>query len=335
MTASKSERLLNLLILLLVSRNYATKDQIRNAVEDYQSSSTEAFDKMFERDKEDLRALGIPIEVGFVDAFFEDEHGYRIKRDAFELPDIDLAPDEAAVVGLAARVWQHAGLASATSDALIKLKAAGLPVDREALDLVQPRLMAEEPSFDRMWEATVSRRPVTFAHRRSGGGQATERHLQPWGVVSAQGRWYVVGHDTDRGEPRLFRLSRVTGDVSFSGPAGSYEVPADTDVRQLTRSLKPPEPSRTASLLVRKGAAHQLRRQAGAEESGAEESGALETGVSGPGDGPWDRIAVPFSDAERFVSEVLRHLDAVVVESPDDVRAAVVDRLTLVAGGPA
>src|SRR3978361_2394064 len=152
MSANKSERLLNLLILLLVSRTFVTKDRIRDAIEEYRShGSDDAFEKMFERDKDELRALGIPIEVGHLDAFFEDEVGYRIKRDAFELPQLELEPDEAAVVGLAARVWQHAGLADATSQALVKLKAAGFEVDREALDVVQPRLVADEPAFDAMW----------------------------------------------------------------------------------------------------------------------------------------------------------------------------------------
>ncbi len=122
---NKSERLLNLLILLLVSRSFVTKDRIRDVIDDYRGGSDEAFEKMFERDKDELRSLGIPIEVGHLDAFFEDEVGYRIKRDAFELPQLELEPDEAAVVGLAARVWQHAGLADATSQALLKLKAAG------------------------------------------------------------------------------------------------------------------------------------------------------------------------------------------------------------------
>src|SRR6201989_1524982 len=140
MTARKSERLLNLLITLLVSRTYVTKDKLRNVVEAYSEAGDDAFEKMFERDKDDLRALGVPIEVGGFDPMFEDEKGYRIPRGAFELPDIDLEPQEAAVIGLAARVWQHAGLASATSDALVKLKAAGVTVDREALDIVQPQL---------------------------------------------------------------------------------------------------------------------------------------------------------------------------------------------------
>ena len=125
MTARKSERLLNLLITLLVSRTYVTKERLRSVVEPYREAGDEAFEKMFERDKEELRSLGIPIEVGYVDRAFEDEPGYRIDRSAFELPDIELEPQEAAVIGLAARVWQHAGLAAATSDALVKLKAAG------------------------------------------------------------------------------------------------------------------------------------------------------------------------------------------------------------------
>ena len=93
MVAEKAERLLNLVILLLVARNYTTKEQIRALMEPYRASSDEAFDRMFERDKDELRALGIPLETGFVDKFFEDEVGYRIERDAFELPAVDFTAD--------------------------------------------------------------------------------------------------------------------------------------------------------------------------------------------------------------------------------------------------
>src|SRR5690349_14952593 len=237
MTARKSERLINLLIALLVARTYVSKDRLREVVEPYREAGDEAFEKMFERDKEELRSLGIPIEVGFVDRAFEDEPGYRVVRSAFELPEIDLAPEEAAVIGLAARVWQHAGLAAATSDALVKLKAAGVSVDRAALDVVQPQLTAEEPAFEPFWDATRSRTPVRFDYRTSGGTRAATRHLQPWGVVSYRGRWYVTGNDTDRGGPRVFRLSRVQGEVRADGPAGAYDVPPDTDLRALTQSL--------------------------------------------------------------------------------------------------
>ena len=210
---------------------------------------------MFERDKEELRSLGIPIEVGYVDRSFEDEPGYRIERSAFELPDIDLTPEEAAVIGLAARVWQHAGLAAATSDALVKLKAAGVTVDRAMLDVVQPQLTAEEPAFEPLWDATRTHTPVRFGYRTSAGTSTATRHLQPWGVVSYRGRWYVVGHDTDRSGPRVFRLSRVQGAVRTDGPAGSYEVPAGTDLRAVTASLAPAPADRTAEVLVRRESA--------------------------------------------------------------------------------
>src|SRR3954447_15834535 len=99
MTARKSERLLNLLIMLLVQRHYVSKDRIRAIL--YPDASRDAFEKMFERDKEELRSLGVPIEVGSMDAYFEDEPGYRIRADELALPEIELAADEAAVIGLA------------------------------------------------------------------------------------------------------------------------------------------------------------------------------------------------------------------------------------------
>jgi proteasome accessory factor B len=320
MTARKSERLMNLLITLLVSRTYVTKERLREAVEPYREAGDEAFEKMFERDKEELRSLGIPIEVGFVDRAFEDEPGYRIERSAFELPEIDLAPEEAAVIGLAARVWQHAGLAAATSDALVKLKAAGVSVDRAALDVVQPTLSAEEPSFEPLWNATRTRTPVRFGYRTSSAAKSATRHLQPWGVVSYRGRWYVTGHDTDRGEPRVFRLSRVQGDVTSDGPAGSFEVPPGTDLRAMTRSLAPQPADRTARVLVRCGAAHGLRRHARVlpDDTGVPEG--------------WERLEATYGATDAFEDEVLGYGADVVVEAPQDVRDSVVRRLREAAG---
>src|SRR4029079_14716176 len=116
MATRKSERLLNLLIMLLVQRHYVSKERIRAIL--YPDSSTDAFEKMFERDKEELRSLGVPIEVGNMDAYFADEPGYRIRPDEFALPDTPRTADEAAVIGLATRVWEHARLAEATTEAV-------------------------------------------------------------------------------------------------------------------------------------------------------------------------------------------------------------------------
>jgi proteasome accessory factor B len=315
--ARKSERLLNLLITLLVSRSYVSKERIRSVVEQYRDAGDEAFEKMFERDKDELRSLGIPIEVGFVDRAFEDEPGYRVERAAFELPQIDLEADEAAVIGLAARVWQHAGLASATSDALVKLKAAGVSVDRTALNVAQPQLTVEEPAFEAFWNATRTRTPVAFDYRTATAATASERHLQPWGVVSYRGRWYAVGHDTDRGEPRVFRLSRVQGPVRGAGKAGSYAVPPGTDLRALTQSLAPVPAQHQAVLWVRTGTALGLRRHADAEI------------VRQDG---WDRLQVSYARTDAMADEVLGYGADVVVDAPDELRDLVLRRLREASG---
>ena len=157
--------------MLLVQRHYVSKDRIREFL--YPDASTDAFEKMFERDKEELRSLGVPIEVGNMDAYFDDEPGYRVRPDRLALPDIALSPDEAAVIGLATRVWQHARLADATTEAVRKLTALGVEIDESALDIAEPRLSADEPSFDVFWEATQERSAVEFDYRRPG---APRRH---------------------------------------------------------------------------------------------------------------------------------------------------------------
>jgi proteasome accessory factor B len=322
-TATKSERLMNLVIMLLVARTYVTKERIRDVIEGYQGSEDEAFEKMFERDKAELRSLGIPIEVGYTDPFFEDEQGYRIARDAFELPDLDLEPDEVAVLGLAARVWQHAGLAAATSQALVKLRAAGYDVDRQALDALRPRVEADEPAFDAMWAATLSRTPVRFGYQRPADTTPTQRHVQPWGVVTTRERWYVIGFDTDRQATRMFRLSRIDGAVETDGRAGSYTVPAGTDLRAIAGDLAPERPSTHAVVLARTGRAEMLRRRA--------------TEIVGPVTGPdgsedWDRVTLTTYSLDETASEILSHLGDVVAVEPIRLRQTVLGRLEALVG---
>jgi proteasome accessory factor B len=314
LSARKSERLLNVLITLLVSRTYVSKERLRQVIAEYrEAASDEAFEKMFERDKDDLRQLGVPIEVGSHDSLFDDEQGYRIVRSAFELPEIELSPEEAAVVGLAARVWQHAGLASATSDALVKLKAAGVEVDREALNVVQPQLAVDEPTFEAIWDCLRTRTPVTFEYRTSSSTSVAQRHLQPWGVATYRGRWYVVGLDTDRAAPRLFRLSRVQGEVRRDGKAGSYVVPPDTNLQELTSALAPVPQDRTARLLVRQGAALGLRRRT--------------RPVAGESREGWDLLEVDFGRDGSLVDEALAYGEDVIVLDPPDLRQFVIQRL--------
>jgi proteasome accessory factor B len=312
----KSERLLNLLIMLLVQRHFVPKQRIREIL--YPDASLDAFEKMFEREKEELRSLGVPIEVGSLDAFF-DEPGYRIRPDEFALPEIALEPDEAAVVGLATKVWEHARLADATTDALRKLTAAGVETDASALQIAETRLTADEPAFDDFWEATQQRTPVAFSYRRGVADQPTLRHVQPWGVVRYSGRWYAVGWDTDRAAERVFRLSRIDGPVTSDGPPGSYEVPAGTDARSVAQRLAPSAQREPVVLLVRQGSGHGLRREANL----------VQPTVPGPdGQREWDRLEI--HRGSGAADELLSYGASVFVESPARLRDEIVRRLRLV-----
>jgi proteasome accessory factor B len=326
MSRRKTERLLALVVCLLSSPRYLTAVQIRAAVPGY-PESFEAFKRMFERDKEELRELGIPLETGF-NSPGDDEAGYRIPRQAYVLPEIRLEPDEAAVLSLAARVWRQAELAGAAAGALLKLRAAGVDAEDTAQTGIEPRLLAGEAAFGPLWEAVRDGRPVMFAYRAAGQSEPQQRHLQPWGVVNRHGRWYVAGYDSDRDAARVFRLSRIEGDVRFSGPAGSVIVPAGTDVRETVRKWDTqPRAERTAVLRVRQGAGHGIRRHATPVPDGS-----ASDGTPGRGAGPraadgWDTISVPFSDVGWFAEHLASFGADVIALDPADLREAVITQL--------
>ncbi len=315
---NKSERLLNLLILLLVQRHYISKERIRSTVDAYRDSTDEAFERMFERDKDELRALGVPIELGSVDPLFDDEPGCRIRPDEFALPGIELTADEAAVVGLATRVWQHAGLAAHTSGAIAKLTAAGVEIDGSRIDLAAPVVTVDDPNFDEFWQASLDKTVVVFDYQRSDSPNVTTRKLEPWGVVSYSGRWYVVGRDVDRGAERMFRLSRVRGSVRRVGRAGAYSVPADTSLRELTNRLAPGPRNEKGTILARTGSCLGLRRYARL----------LDEGVTGPdGTNNWDRLEVSFGSYDQMAEDALSQGVNAYVEEPVEVREIVAQRL--------
>jgi proteasome accessory factor B len=323
MTSAKTERLLNLVICLLSTRRPLSKSQIRSAVPQYgESVSLDAFERMFERDKDELRDLGIPLATTHADPLFDDEVGYRIDREAYALPEVSFEPDEMTVLGLASRVWQQASLAGPAARALTKLKAAGVEPDEASLIGLEPRVRTSEPAFEPLWAAVRDRVPVRFTYRASGSAEPTERHVEPWAVASWHGRWYLTGHDRDRQADRVFRLSRIMGAVQTDGPAGAYDVPEGHDARAMVRSLVPDRPQSKAVLRAREGSGQALRRRA-LEQTDAD------------GAQPWTRLVVPYYDVEVLAEELTAYGPAVVAEEPPELRAAIVRRLVAVVAGAA
>jgi proteasome accessory factor B len=312
MSKQKTERLLSLVVCLLSASRYLTAGQIRAAVPGY-PETFDAFKRMFERDKDELRELGIPLETG-TNPGSDDEVGYRISRQAYELPEIRLEPDEAAVLGLAARVWRQAELAGAAAGGLLKLRAAGIDAEETTQPGIEPRLQTGEPAFGPLWQAVRDRRPVSFGYQAAGRATPQCRNLEPWGVVNRHGRWYVAGFDRDRGGERVFRLSRIDGPVTFTGPAGSVTVPPGTDARDLVQAWDGEPPSvRTAVLRIRPGTGFGLRRRASSDK---------------PGQDGWDVVEVPFSESGGWYAGYIASFgsDVVVIE-PVDLREAVIGKL--------
>lgn len=317
MSAKKLERLVNLTMLLISTRRYLSVEQIHELMPAYDQPDPESFRRMFERDKEELRELGVPLETGS-DSVWEDEVGYRIRRTDYELPEIELTPDEAAALGLAARLWHAAGLADASRSALLKLQAAGIDAEPVSGGLVEPRVDAPDAAFGPCVAAVRAGQPISFGYRRPGGAAVTQRALEPWSVVHRHGRWYVVGHDRDRDAARVFRLSRIVGEVTPLGPAGTVDVPPDVDPIAMVGALDTDPVAGKALLRIAADAGWELRRTAVTEQADHE-----------PG---WVVCEVPYGDAERFAADVVGYGPAVVVVEPPEVREAVVRRLRALVG---
>ena len=319
MSSRRTERLLNLVICLLATRRWLTKEQIRLAVPQYaDGDSAEAFDRMFERDKEDLRDLGVPVVTGTDERWFDDETGYRIDRETYELPSIELDAEELAVVGLASRVWQQASLAGPAAQALTKLTALGVETEEGPAGL-EPRIRTAEPAFEPLYAATRDRQPVSFSYRKPTGEAAT-REVEPWAVVSRSGRWYLVGRDRHREAARVFRLSRIESNVRRLGRPGQYVVPDDLDPQKMLGTVGPPEDSRIAVIRVRVGRGVGLRRRA-LDDAFAATVAAVDDS------GEWDELHIKVGDAGGLAQELAGYGPDVVILEPADVRADVIRRL--------
>lgn len=334
----RTERLVNLVICLLSTRRFLTAAQIAATVPGYEhdpndAKDHEAFQRKFERDKAELRDLGIPLETGASSAF-EAEPGYRITRRDYALPDIPLAPDEAAAVGIAARLWRHAGLAEAASSGLAKLRAAGIDVDPQATLGVEP-VVTVDAAFAPLTTATRNRQAVTFDYRVPEADSATRRRLQPWGVVCWRGRWYVVGYDLDRRAERCFRLSRMVSAVRRDGPTGAYELPEKLDlISYVAHSYSHPEHTKRATLLVSPGRAAGVRRWAESvtpSDPLAPDGGAASEAParSGPDTASrrGDVVVIGYSDPCGFASWIVGYGADVEVVEPTEVRDAVIGHL--------
>jgi predicted DNA-binding transcriptional regulator YafY len=217
------ERLINLIAALLDGRRPLTANEIRERIAGYPTDNVEAFRRAFERDKADLREMGIPIELVKDE---EDQDAYLISPQKYYMPDLDLQPDELAALKLAADAVLGAGDQAESGLRKLSVDAAGDGVSSPQV-VWGADLAAEQPLLGPLLASLLERRPLRFGYE-SGDGQRSDRHIEPYSLVHRRGHWYLVGRDVDKDAPRSFKVSRIV--TKLTQADGSYDIPADFDV---------------------------------------------------------------------------------------------------------
>ncbi len=323
MSVSRTERLLNLLIALLNTKYGLRRAELRVKVYHDTSGNDVAFGRMFERDKNDLRQFGFDVETVTDHGWSEDDPAttrYRIGKESNRLPDVQLSPGEWTVLLLASQLWERAALGTAAANALRKLQASGTLSDVELPVGVQPRIRPAGQVFDDVVAAMHAQHPVSFRYLAGTTGKEEQRTVEPWGLGSRFGQWYLTGYDRSRHAPRHFRLSRFTGPVTVLEKE-TYSPPANFNIRQELDRL-PELPLRTAVVDVRKGRLLGLRQRAELDSAFGPAAGTAVTP-----DGGDERLRLEFRDAEVLAEELASYGPDAVAREPEELVTAVRQRL--------
>lgn len=309
------ERLVNLVVALMATEQGLTKETILSSVTGYREqweagASKDALEKMFERDKENLRGLGVPIETIGDRADPEDlrEARYRVPTAEYALPeDISFSPAEVALLNIAGSVWGSESLSADARSGLRKIRALGIPVDEPIIGYA-PRIRARDAAFPALQRAIEQCRVVTFSYLRPGDARSRERRIRPLALLEYEARWHVFGFDLTMDAERTFLLSRIVGDVTVTRErfdealrvgAGERALAGLEEVARRQRALLEVHPGTEAAL--------RLSRRAESAPQG---------------------IVVPYVDLHVFADELASYGPEVRVVAPDDLRDQVIRRLT-------
>lgn len=333
MVRDKAERLVNLTSALLENPQPLTFEQIRDRLRGtYDQDDPETARRMFERDKKELRGLNIPVTTSR--DFFTGVEGYTIDRGAYELPPLDLTPEEA--TALLAGVAMSRGGDERLAAARLTTDAPDSTVPTGPVGLA---LSVEGEHLDVVARAITSRTTITFDYR-SGDGTASRRTLDPWAVGIRNGVGYVLGHDHDRDARRVFRLSRIDARISTVGDPDSFTPPDDVDLAaelagpfgdgiRVDLAVAP----RAVTEVAARGGVHVDPDGAGEDPRAGQSTGEAAERPSRDGDPdaePWVRMVVPDADPVRLSSWLVTAADRVVVTAPPDLRDRVRDHLAAV-----
>ena len=318
MAVPVEERLFSLVLALIASEHGLTKAEILSSVQGYRQRYTPGGDnasleRQFERDKDDIRELGVPLET--LEPLTEPGNNqllrYRIPKGAYDLPaEVTFTPEETTLLNLAAEVWREGSLSGESHRALLKLRSLGVEAEDPTIGYA-PRIRVREPAFEPLQRAIDRHLVVRFPYLNPGRQAPIQRTVEPFALVKHEGRWHLASRDVDRDAPRTFLLSRITGPVttarvSFTPPDGDAAARALEELERVYRGGR-------ARVRIRPGSDAETRlTRRGARELA-------------PGS-----FELHYSDAELLADELASYGPEVVVDEPASLRDAVVARLRTV-----
>jgi proteasome accessory factor B len=252
---TRTERLLNLVLCLMAAEQPVPREVIERQVRGYDLGAADgAVERMFERDKDELRSMGLPIETVETAAGI----GYRIVPARYALPDIDLTDAERTAVALAAQVWARGAVDGLPATAVLKLESVAPDGWTSAEPSPPATLTGDDAALAPLIRAVTEGVVIRFPYRAPDQSEDTRRTVSPWGLRSSDGRWFLVGWDHDREAPRTFRVSRITGPVSTARGQAPRPAPEDFDVATADTDAQD-HPPVSAVIRVAPGRAMSLR----------------------------------------------------------------------------
>jgi len=288
-------------LALLATKRYLTKSEIFKNVTGY-SGSAETMERMFERDKDELRSMGIEIDVKGLDPLFEDDQGYLIRSETFQLKGNEFAKDELFYLTMAANLWQSTALGSDSKAALLKIQALSGPIESDVINT--PEIRDNENSLMIMtaFDAIENSKVLTFQYNGS------SRVVEPLGMYTKAGFWYLVAKDEE--SYKSFKLLRIEGKLTSSSKQNGFKKPENFDLMQYLGRLNKEELI-LAEILVRKEQALALRSKYAVSDFDEE----------------WDLMVVPFNYEPEIIETFLWHGENVIVLKPENLRNSIKDFL--------
>lgn len=318
------ERLFSLVLALLATENGLTKNEILSTVQGYRqrfaaNGDNANLERQFERDKDDIRELGVPLETieSPGQAGNNQNLRYRIPRGAYELPrDVTFSAEETALLGLASMVWREGSLSGESRRAILKLKSLGIDTGEPVLGYA-PRVRVRDAAFEPLSTALEKHQVVRFSYLKPGESRATVRTVAPLALLQYQGRWHFYAIEPDTGERKTFLLRRIVSQVTTTGKV--IEPPEADEADRGLRELEEVWNGNIAEVRVEpdSDAATRLQKRRGTE-----------TNASGD-------LLLHFADVNIFADELAGYGPEVLVRSPQKLLTAVRSRLLATAAAHA